>query len=93
MYSFDIGLKKDLFKNKAVLSLSISDLFNTRYMRFDSYGSNFMQYTQFKRDSQFLICSLILIIMDFNSSLLKSIMVSLSLSASSAANPAILIGL
>ena len=50
---------KDLFKNKAVLSLSISDLFNTRYMRFDSYGTNFMQYTQFKRDSQFLICSLI----------------------------------
>ncbi len=59
MYSFDIGLKKDLFKNKAVLSLSVSDLFDTRYMRFDSYGSNFMQYTQFKRDSQFLICSLI----------------------------------
>ena len=59
MYSFDIGLKKDLFKNKAVFSLSISDLFNTRYMRFDSYGSNFMQYTQFKRDTQFLICSLI----------------------------------
>lgn len=59
MYSFDLGFKKDLFKNKAVLSVNISDLFNTRMMRFDSYGINFSQYTKFKRDTQFLTFSLI----------------------------------
>ena len=59
MYSFDIGLKKDLFKSKAIISANLSDIFNTRSMRFDTYGLNYFQYTKHKRDTQLLTFSLI----------------------------------
>ncbi len=54
VYSADLGLKRDVLKNKGSVTLSLSDIFNTREMRFDSYGDTFSQYTRFKRDSQIL---------------------------------------
>lgn len=41
MYSFDLGLSKDLLQKKATLTLSVQDLFNTRKWRNETYGSGF----------------------------------------------------
>ncbi len=40
-YSVDLSLNKDLFKDKATLTLSVRDLFNTRAMEMESFGDNF----------------------------------------------------
>lgn len=52
MYSMDAGLKRDVMKSKGTVTFNVSDIFDTREMRFDSYGATFSQYTRFKRQSR-----------------------------------------
>ena len=51
-YTMDIALKKDIFKNKANISLRVSDVFNTNNFDMDTYGSNYTASTQSKRESR-----------------------------------------
>lgn len=41
MHNLDIGLKKDILKNKATIALNVQDLFNTRVFYVVTSGSNF----------------------------------------------------
>lgn len=41
MYSVDLSVNKDLFNDKATISLNINDLFNTRVFEVYSFGDNF----------------------------------------------------
>ncbi len=41
MYGVDFSVNKDLFKEKATITLSIRDLFNTRAFEMESFGDNF----------------------------------------------------
>lgn len=56
MYAVDMALSKDVFKGKGTLTLSVSDLFNTRKYRGETFGSNFYSNSQFQRSrTQFLL--------------------------------------
>jgi outer membrane receptor protein involved in Fe transport len=52
MYSMDLGLKKDLWKNKATVNFTLSDVFDTRKFEFESQGEGFIQHSEFKRLSR-----------------------------------------
>lgn len=41
MYGVDLSLNKDLFKDKATITLSVRDLFNSRAFEMESFGENF----------------------------------------------------
>jgi outer membrane receptor protein involved in Fe transport len=53
-YFFDIGLKKDFFKNKLTLSLRLSDIFNTNTYSLDTQGSNYFSQVNRKRETRVL---------------------------------------
>lgn len=51
IYALDMGLKKDIWKNKGSVTFNITDIFNTRSMRINATGIGFEQYSRFKRDT------------------------------------------
>jgi outer membrane receptor protein involved in Fe transport len=53
-YFFDIGLKKDFFKNKLTFSLRLSDIFNTNKYQLTTQGINYTSYLNRKRESRVL---------------------------------------
>lgn len=56
MYSVDMGLSKDILKNKGTISLSVRDLFNTRKWRSETFGANFFSDSEFQwRSRQVLV--------------------------------------
>ncbi len=46
MYAVDLSVNKDLFKDKATITLSVRDLFNTRVFEMESFGDNFYLESQ-----------------------------------------------
>lgn len=52
MYFVDLGFKKDILKNKASVTLRVSDVFNTQRFRIKTDGPNFDINGFFKRESQ-----------------------------------------
>lgn len=48
IYTMDIGWSKDFWKDKATLTFSVRDLFNTRRRRGYTYGDNFNSYGEFQ---------------------------------------------
>lgn len=53
-YSMDIGLKKDLLKDKLSASCRLSDVFKTSKYEMITYGTNFTSTMLRKRDSRVL---------------------------------------
>lgn len=49
MYFADIGIKKDILKEKASISFRVSDIFNTRSFVVNTYGDNFYINTLYSR--------------------------------------------
>ena len=50
----NIALSKELFNKKATLSFNISDLFNTRKRKMETYYTDFSTYSEFQwRQRQF----------------------------------------
>jgi len=47
-YVMNLGWSKDLLKDRATLTLSVRDLFNTRYRRNFATGENFERFSQFQ---------------------------------------------
>ncbi len=58
IYSMDAGIRKDFMKNKFILSLNCSDIFNQRRYIIYSYGDGFTQYVNRKRESRVLMLTL-----------------------------------
>jgi hypothetical protein len=54
MYSFDIGIKKDVFKGKGTISLSLSDIFNTQQFRTVTDATSYHVESEWKRESRIL---------------------------------------
>jgi len=54
MFSSDLALKKELFNEKASVSLRVSDIFNTRQFSFVSYGPAFRTEIENKRQSRII---------------------------------------
>jgi len=52
MYAMDIGLRKDLLKQKMTLSLNVSDIFDTRQVITNTSAEDFTQYSFRKRESR-----------------------------------------
>jgi len=50
--SLNIGLRKDLFNNKATVSLNVSDIFNTRKFRITTSNPRFDETREFQRESR-----------------------------------------
>jgi hypothetical protein len=53
-YFFDIGLKKDFFKNKLTLSLRLSDILNTNLYSLETQGGNYFSQVERKRETRVL---------------------------------------
>jgi outer membrane receptor protein involved in Fe transport len=53
-YFFDLGLKKDFFKNKLTLSLRLSDIFNTNLYSLETQGGNYFSQVDRKRETRVL---------------------------------------
>ena len=53
-YNVDIGLKKDILKNKASISIACSDIFNTQQMNMILSNTNFYQDMTRKKESRIL---------------------------------------
>ncbi|MBN7814866.1 outer membrane beta-barrel family protein [Algoriphagus pacificus] len=47
-----VGMRKDLFNNKATVSLNVSDIFNTRKFMITTEDPRFTQYREFQRESR-----------------------------------------
>jgi len=45
-------MRKDLFNNKATISLNVSDIFNTRKFKITTEDPRFTQYREFQRESR-----------------------------------------
>ena len=52
MYFMDIGLKADIWNRKGSLGLKVSDVFNTRRYRMETFGDNFVINSEYQRQSQ-----------------------------------------
>ncbi|WP_370086540.1 TonB-dependent receptor domain-containing protein [Ekhidna sp.] len=46
--SVDVGLSRDVFKNKGTLAFNVRDLFNTRKHRSETFNENSFQYSEFQ---------------------------------------------
>ncbi|MBN3581128.1 TonB-dependent receptor [Algoriphagus aestuarii] len=51
-YTLNVGMRKNLFNNKATLSLNVSDIFNTRNFRITTEDQRFTQFRKFQRESR-----------------------------------------
>lgn len=51
-YGFDMAVRKDIFKTKGSLTLSVNDLFKTRKYSYYSESANFTQTVDRRRDAQ-----------------------------------------
>ena len=47
-----VGMRKDLFNNKATINLNVSDIFNTRKFKITTEDPRFTQYREFQRESR-----------------------------------------
>jgi len=56
-YSFDIGLRQELFKGKGDVGLRLSDVFNTRQFSINTIGEGFTQSNLWKRETRILYLS------------------------------------
>ncbi len=54
MFSSDLGIKKEIFKDRASISLRVSDIFNTRQYNFLSYGPGFRTESENRRQSRII---------------------------------------
>ncbi|NVO11526.1 MAG: TonB-dependent receptor [Bacteroidales bacterium] len=52
IYWLDLGLRYNILKNKATLTLRVSDVFNTRSFKSNTYGSDFTTYQEMRQESQ-----------------------------------------
>ena len=52
MFFMDIGVKKDILKNKGTITLRVSDPFNTGKFRYESFGPGFQINGSFDRNQQ-----------------------------------------
>lgn len=52
MYFVNMGLKRDVLKKNGTISLNVSDLFDTRAFRINSFGEGFENEARFKRESR-----------------------------------------
>ena len=52
IYWVDLGLKYNFLKNNGTLTLRVSDVFNTRNFRTNTYGSGFTSYQDMRQESQ-----------------------------------------
>lgn len=50
-WTLDLGIAKDIMKNKATLTLNVRDLFNTRSHAFETFGENFYSKNDFRWSS------------------------------------------
>lgn len=57
-YYFDLGMKKDFFKNKLSMSLRLSDIFNTNKYDLITTGGNYQSTVHRKRETQVLYFSI-----------------------------------
>jgi outer membrane receptor protein involved in Fe transport len=57
-YYVDVSLQRKLFNDKANLSLTYRDIFDTRNFRGENFGENFSQSFEYKRESRILLVSL-----------------------------------
>ncbi|MEM7104797.1 MAG: outer membrane beta-barrel family protein [Bacteroidota bacterium] len=48
VYNLDLGLSKDIFKGKGTITLSASDVFNTRRWRYETFGETFYSKGEFQ---------------------------------------------
>ena len=51
-FNVDLGMKKDILKNKAFISFRVSDIFNTQNFNMEREDAIFYQQMQRKRESQ-----------------------------------------
>lgn len=54
MYSVDLGVRQSILKGRGAITLRLSDLFDTRRFRFETFDDEFDQYFRFKRESRIL---------------------------------------
>jgi outer membrane receptor protein involved in Fe transport len=47
-YFLDFGISRDIFQKKATLTLNVSDIFNTRKRRYETYGDRFYSEGEFQ---------------------------------------------
>lgn len=52
LYWVDLGLRYSILKNKATLTLRVSDLFDTRAFKSTTYGYGFSTYSEMRQESQ-----------------------------------------
>ena len=52
MWSLDLGLKKDILKNKITLTARVSDVFKTTTFNSTTYGDNFITNYERGRNSR-----------------------------------------
>jgi outer membrane receptor protein involved in Fe transport len=57
-YFFDLGMKKDFFKNKLSMSLRLSDIFNTNKYDLVTTGGNYQSTSHRKRETRVLYFSI-----------------------------------
>jgi ferric enterobactin receptor len=50
-WSVDLGLSKDIFKNKGTITLNVRDVFGTRKHSFETFGENFYTKSEFQWSS------------------------------------------
>jgi outer membrane receptor for ferrienterochelin and colicin len=58
MYFFDIGLKKDILRNRGTLNLKLSDVLNSRQYVMETYGPNFFIETKYRHSSRVFFLNL-----------------------------------
>ncbi len=52
MYSVDLGLRYMVMKKKGTITLRVSDIFNTRIGKIDSWGTGYTSYSENRHESQ-----------------------------------------
>lgn len=52
MYNVDLALQKRILKNQGSLSLRVSDIFDQRVMRYETFGNGFFGQGEMKRESR-----------------------------------------
>ena len=71
MWSLDLGLKKDILKNKITLTARVSDVFKTTTFNSTTYGDNFITNYERGRNSQMFFVGLTYKINDYKKSTKK----------------------
>ncbi len=57
-YSMDMSVQRSFFKDKASLTLTVRDVFNTQRFAGENFGTNFRQSFEYKRESRIALVNL-----------------------------------